>query len=287
MRPSRSQHPQEDSQSAHFQRFSRMSRFLHALLILSFLGLSASGLPLRFPSATWSRTLVNAFGGVHSAGVFHRLFAALLFTVFAAHLVDLHHTSRRYGGWRAMLTGHNSMLPNTTDLRHFMASLRWFLWRGKRPRYERYTYWEKFDYLAVFWGVVVIGSTGLVLCFPQIFARILSGEWINVARIVHSDEALLAVLFIFIVHFFNTHLRPDRFPMDTSIFTGYISVKELRRERAAEYERLQNSTLGDLKLKLPCSRLRIFLFRSYACFALAAGLLLLALVVHELLVAVQ
>jgi hypothetical protein len=34
---------------------------------------------------------------------------------------------------------------------------RWFLWLGPKPRFDRYTYWEKFDYWAVFWGMVIIG----------------------------------------------------------------------------------------------------------------------------------
>ena len=40
------------------------------------------------------------------------------------------------------------------------------------------------------------------------------GWFLNVATIIHSDEALLADGFIFTVHFFNTHLRPEKFPMD-------------------------------------------------------------------------
>jgi len=55
---------------------------------------------------------------------------------------------------------------------------------------------------------------------------------------VHGEEALLAVGFIFTIHFFNGHLRPEKFPMDMVIFTGRISDHELREERPLEYERL-------------------------------------------------
>jgi len=109
---------------------------------------------------------------------------------------------------------------NRQDWREFVASRKWFGGKGARPAYGRWTYWEKFDYFAVFWGVAVIGSTGLLLWFPEFFTRLFPGWMINVATIIHSDEALLAVAFIFTVHFFNTHFRPERFPIDTVVFTG-------------------------------------------------------------------
>ena len=90
---------------------------------------------------------------------------------------------------------------------------------------------EKFDYFAVFWGIFVIGSTGLMLWFPEFFTLIFPGWLINVATIIHSDEALLAAGFIFTVHFFNTHLRPEKFPMDIVIFTGRMTLEEFKRRQ--------------------------------------------------------
>ena len=47
------------------------------------------------------------------------------------------------------------------------------------------------------------------------------GIFLNIALVIHSNEALLAmgVIFIF-VHFFSAHLRPESFPIDKVIFTG-------------------------------------------------------------------
>jgi len=56
--------------------------------------------------------------------------------------------------------------------------------------------------------------------------------------IVHSDEALLAAGFIFTVHFFNTHFRLEKFPMDTVIFSGRIPKAEMLHERKRWYDRL-------------------------------------------------
>ncbi len=84
----------------------------------------------------------------------------------------------------------------------------------------------------------IIGGSGLILWAPKFWARFLPGDLFNVALLVHGEEALLAVVFIFTIHFFNGHLRPEKFPMDTVIFTGVLPLEELEHERPGEYERL-------------------------------------------------
>ena len=85
----------------------------------------------------------------------------------------------------------------------------------------------------------VIGGSGLVLWFPEFFSQFLPGSWFNIALLVHGEEGLLAVGFIFTIHFFNSHLRPDKFPMDPVIFTGRVTRHEFMEERPAEFERLE------------------------------------------------
>jgi hypothetical protein len=116
--------------------------------------------------------------------------------------------------------------------------MKYFLYLGPKPKFDRFTYWEKFDYMAVFWGVAIIGISGLVLWFPVAATTVLPGWALNAAYLVHSDEALLATGFIFLFHFFHTHLRPEAFPMDTVIFTGRMPLELFKEERALEYERL-------------------------------------------------
>ena len=111
--------------------------------------------------------------------------------------------------WRNTLRSRSA---HKRDGQEFVATVKWFVGMGPRPEYGRWTYWEKFDYFAVFWGVAVIGSTGLVLWFPEFFTYLIPGWSVNVATIIHSDEALLAVAFIFTIHFFNTHFRQQRDP---------------------------------------------------------------------------
>jgi cytochrome b subunit of formate dehydrogenase len=171
------------------------------------------------------------------------------------------------------------MTPGATDLKEFGQTMRWFVGLGPRPRYGRWTYWEKFDYLAVFWGVAMIGTTGLMLWFPEIFTHVLPGWFINVATIIHSDEALLATGFIFTIHFFNTHFRPDKFPMDTVIFSGRIPLEELKEDRPREYERLVES--GELERLLvdPLPPYVLRGLRIFGWFALSLGIALIVLII--------
>lgn len=230
---------QSDPSERDFLRFSRLNRLLHVLMIVSFLSLALTGMTLKFSYTKWAAILSHLLGGFESAGYIHRVAAVVMVGVFVAHLVDLVRLKRtEYGSWRALLFGPSTMLPTRRDVREFLDSMKWFLGLGERPRYGRWTYWEKFDYFAVFWGITIIGSTGLMLWFPELFTQFIPGWFLNVATIIHSDEALLATGFIFTVHFFNTHLRPEKFPMDIVIFTGRMPLDEFKRDKPEEYENL-------------------------------------------------
>jgi len=255
-----------------FVRFSRLNRALHALMIVSFMSLALTGLTLKFSYTGWAVTLSHLLGGFETAGYIHRAAAVVMFGVFAAHLSDLYRRKRQeYGSWRALLLGPNTMLPTKTDMREAVATLKWFVGLGPRPHYGRWTYWEKFDYFAVFWGIAVIGMTGLTLWFPVFFTRFMPGWFINVATIIHSDEALLATGFIFTVHFFNTHLRPEKFPMDITVFTGRMSLAELKRDKPREYEALVAAGTLEEYLVEPYPPIVLRTIRGFAWTALALG----------------
>jgi cytochrome b subunit of formate dehydrogenase len=260
-----------------YQRFTRLERTLHMLLIVSFFGLALTGLTLKFSHTAWAALVSGFLGGFESAGFIHRAAAVVLVGLFATHLWDLNRKRRTlYGGsLRKMITGPDTMIFNRHDLREAAASVRWFLGRGPRPRYGRWTYWEKFDYFAVFWGIFIIGSTGLMLWFPVFFTRFLPGWLINVATIIHSDEALLATGFIFTVHFFNTHVRPEKYPMDLVVFTGRMPLAELKRDKPAEYEELMASGKLEDNLVWPYQQVVLRTFRFFAWAALAVGTLMI------------
>jgi cytochrome b subunit of formate dehydrogenase len=220
-------------------RFSRLNRILHVLMIISFLILSLTGMSLKFSYTGWAKVLSKFFGGFESAGYWHRFAASIMIIVFVTHIVDIIRLKKKeFKSWKELLRGKSSMLFNKKDWQDFRDSIKWFVGRGERPEYGRWTYWEKFDYFAVFWGMFVIGSTGMTLWFPEFFTNFMPGWVLNVATIIHSDEALLATGFIFTIHFFNTHLRPEKFPMDIVIFSGRVSLEEFKMDRPDEYKQL-------------------------------------------------
>lgn len=223
----------------YFRRFTPIERVLHALLMLTFVGCALSGLPLLFSSKPWAATLAQMLGGFQGAGLIHRICAAVMIFVFVTHVLMVFGRAFRNGNVMKVLWGPDSMVPQLQDGIDIYRNFRWFVGKGPRPQFDRWTYWEKFDYWAVFWGMFIIGGSGLLLWFPVFFSKLLPGWMFNIAALVHGEEALLAVGFIFTIHFFNGHLRPEKFPMDTVVFTGRISEHELREERLMQYERMQ------------------------------------------------
>jgi cytochrome b subunit of formate dehydrogenase len=269
-----------------FLRFSRLNRVLHIIMIISFMSLALTGMTLKFSYTGWASTLSHLLGGFESAGYIHRVAAVFMVGIFITHLVDLIRMKRReYRSWRAMLFGPDTMLFNKNDLADFVASMKWFLGRGPRPKYGRWTYWEKFDYFAVFWGITIIGSTGLMLWFSEFFTRFIPGWFLNIATIIHSDEALLAVGFIFTVHFFNTHLRPEKFPMDIVVFTGRMPLEEFRRDKPAEYEALVKSGELEKHLVEPYPAVVIKTARVFAWTALWLGFSIVVWIIFAMLFA--
>ena len=278
----------EQRHERQFLRFSRLNRILHALMIVSFLSLALTGMTLKFSYTAWASILSRLFGGYEIAGYVHRFAATVMIGVFVTHVIDLFHRARSEpGGWKGLLFGPDTMLPTRRDLNEFIKSFKWFLGLGERPRFNRWTYWEKFDYFAVFWGMIVIGSTGLTLWFPEVFTVIFPGWLINVATIIHSDEALLATGFIFTVHFFNTHLRPEKFPMDLVIFTGRMAVEELKEDKPAEYDRLVNDGTLEQHLVESYQPIVIRSIRIFAWLALGIGFSMVVWIIYAMLFAYQ
>ena len=261
-----------------YVRFNVFNRVLHILVMVSFLLLVATGIPVRFAHTEWASNLVRLFGGFRSAAFAHRVGGGIIVVYVVMHLGYLAYL--RWGkGQRNIIFGADTLVPNRRDWREFVGHVRWFLGRGPKPQFGRWTYWEKFDYLADAWGVVIFGTTGLLLWFPVFFTHWLPGWTINVAIIVHGFEALLALTFIFTVHFFNAHLRPGKFPLDPVFLTGRITVEELENERPREYRQLVAEKRLDEELVEPSSLLAHHYARVVGYAALTIGLLLVALVV--------
>ncbi len=228
----------------HVKRFSLTWRIAHLTFALSLMVLTISGMPLFYPSTAWAPVIMGALGGTHTAGLIHRVSAVIFSGVFIWHLFYLGWNIAR--DWKNFkIFGPNSMVPNLQDGKDMLAMFKWFFGMGPRPRFDRWTYWEKFDYWAPFWGVTIIGVSGLIMWLPHVFGAFLPGWVFNVAAIFHAEEAILAVVFLFTVHFFNNHFRPDKFPLEVVMFTGSFSLEEFKHDHAVEYQRLVDA--GELE----------------------------------------
>jgi len=227
-----------------FERFALPWRIAHLLLLLSVMTLVLTGTAVLFAHSTWAPAVMKSLGSPKVAALIHRTCASIFIGIFLWHLAYL---AIRIGrsGKPFELFGPTSLVPNLQDMKDIVAMFKWFFGRGPRPQFDRWTYWEKFDYWAVFWGVAVIGGSGLVLWFPTVVATVLPGWVFNIATIFHGEEAILAAVFLFTVHFFNNHFRPDKFPVDVVMFTGRVPLEEFKREHALEYRRLKES--GELQ----------------------------------------
>ncbi len=218
-------------------RFDIHQRAQHWLMLSGVILLGITGWPLRgagdAEAAGYSRAFMKLFGGAEGAAIGHRVGAVLIIASSIYHLFYLTFLA-------AKKRLPFSMLPLPKDALDMRDNILFMLGlKRERPRFDRYMYLEKFDYWAVFWGIVMMVGTGFVFWFPTFFASWAPSWVITAALIIHGEEATLAILFLFCVHFYNVHLKPSIFPMNWAWLNGRISVEDLKHEHPLEYERLR------------------------------------------------
>ena len=260
-----------------YQRFPLIWRIAHLTFALTLMILTLTGMSVFYANTAWAPVVINAIGGPIAAAFIHRVCAVIFATVFFLQLI--YFVIRIGKNWRTFdWFGPNSLVPRWQDLWDIVAMFKWFFNAGPRPVFDRWTYWEKFDYWAPFWGVTIIGLSGFMLWFPNVTASFLPGWVFNVATIFHGEEALLAALFLFTVHFFNNHFRPDKFPLDVVMFTGAVPLEEFRHEHTVEYNRLVQTGELDKYLVDEPSRPMTLGSKILGFTLIAFGLILLVLV---------
>ncbi len=221
----------------YYRRWPAIWRIAHLGFAISVIMLVLTGMTLLNADTTWAPIISNLFGGPSVSGIVHRTFATAFLGIFAWHIA---YVFLRIGrNWKTFRWfGPDSLIPSLSDLNDAIGMFKWFFGLAPKPLLDRWTYWEKFDYWAPFWGVTIIGTSGAMLWFKELTATYLPGWVFNVATIFHGEEAVLAAGFLFTVHFFNNHWRPDKFPLDILMFTGVMPLDEFKREHTIEYNRL-------------------------------------------------
>ena len=231
----------------HYVRWSPAWRAAHLIFTISVIVLVATSIPLLYPDSAWAPWLMNLFGVPGVASTVHKYAAVIMCAVFAGHLVYVavflvrnRNTFKWFGPY--------SLMPTWQDARDIAAMCKWFAGWAPRPVFDHWNYTQKVDYWAPFWGIAMLVWTGAMLWFKELTGAWLPGWAFNVATIVHGEEALLAAVYLFTIHFFANHWRPDKFPMDLVMFTGSMPIEEFKREYTVEYKRLVET--GELEKSL-------------------------------------
>ncbi len=228
-------------ESKRYLRFDIHQRIQHVMMFVSFIGCTISGLPIRYYDTGWAAAITKLFGGFDRMFAFHLIMASLMLLCCVYHLGYLVMLAiRKKWSW--------ATIPAPKDFKDVYDMLRYFFGRTDAlPKFERYSYKEKFDYWAVFWGIFIIGGSGLMMWFPEISAQYFPRWVIQSARVAHSDEAILAIIVIFAWHFYNVHFNPSFFPGNKVWFMGYLTREELEREHPLELERIERTGIETSK----------------------------------------
>ena len=256
------------------KRFTPLQRLFHLFLMLAFLIQGATGLARMYSQTSWGRNLGALFGGYEAARTVHIWVGIIMLCGLALHVIYLLFAIN----WRKFpvsLMGPDSLVPRPADIKQFFQHIGWFLGIGKAPEFDRWGYWEKFDYWAVFWGMTIIGVTGLMMAYPLATTRIVPGWALNVAFWIHRIEAILAMAHIFIIHFFIGHLRRHNFPMDRTMFEGSADLENIQDEKPAWVSRLKQSGELDGVLVSEAIQVQRVIYYVFGFAAVAAGLFLL------------
>ncbi len=220
--------------SASIRRFDPHQRVQHFLMFSSFIVLAATGLPQKFSGVEASQWWIGFLGGLDRVRMIHHIAGFTMLADCAYHVLYLFFRVGIQGKLEPL-----RMIPTVKDVQDATQSFAYFLGLSKeKPRFDRFSYLEKFDYWAVFWGICVIGTSGVLLMFAVTVTKVLPGDVIPLALTVHGDEAILAVGWIAVVHMFNAHLAPWVFPFNPAIFTGKLSREHYAEDHPLEYERM-------------------------------------------------
>jgi len=210
------------------RRFSAYRIIEHVVLIILFSTLALTGLPQKFYYLGISQSIIIILGGIDIMRAMHHM-AGALFAVLALQHVIANFVGVMFLGWQP------SMLITFQDARDAFHNVRYYLGLGDRPAFcGRYSYKEK----AIYWLVLLAGIqmivTGFVLWFPVTVTKCLPGLFVPLSKSVHTSEAMLIFLLIVTWHIYDSILSPDVFPLNKSIFTGYMTRKQMNQRHMPE-----------------------------------------------------
>lgn len=221
------------SETKTYKRFRVLERIEHLVLVLSFTTLGLTGLPQKFPLNPVSDAIIKILGGIETTRIIHHTAAAIFLLEAVYHLVIL--------GYKLYVEKKQAtMVPTIKDGKDAVQWLGYNLGlQNKRPKMPRYNFMEKMEYLAMLWGLILMGLTGLMLWNPIAVTKALPGDFIPAAKSAHGAEAILAVLAIIIWHFYNVHIKQWNWGM----IKGTLTRHEMEEEHGDELEQIESGKL--------------------------------------------
>jgi formate dehydrogenase subunit gamma len=221
-------------------RYSAHIVIQHILIFTTFIALAATGIPLHYADLFWAPYVISFLGGIDTTQVIHRTAAFVMIGTCVYHLLTIvgstiHKIIKREFDIR------RTQVPLPKDLFDLIHDIKYFLGlEPYRPKMEKFMYKQKLHYLAILWGSFVLISAGTALLYPEYIAVLwpFDPAFIqDLARIMHADEAVLALIIIAFWHLSNVHLVPGRFPAQWTVFTGRITREHQLEEHFLEYLR--------------------------------------------------
>ena len=211
-----------------YLRFSSGQRWEHLILLACCLVLLLTGLPQKYRGFSISQDLLSTPERIELIRQVHHITAILLGLLVLYHLIRiLVMMSRR------KLPG--DLLPTVQDLRDAGQMIQYLLFlRKDKPKFGRYNFEQKVTYWVVFFSILLMGVSGLIVWFPVQATQFLPGGVVPAAKLAHSTESIVMAIFILIWHVYHVHIER----LNLSIFTGRLSEDEMRTYHEKEYERL-------------------------------------------------
>lgn len=223
-----------------FDRHSNSVRVQHTLLVISFVTLIITGMPVRNPESETLRVIYIALGGLEVGRTLHRIAGVLLIAVFLYHIGELFVKWARAGFKMTSWT----MLPMKKDIHDFITETRSYITGEElKLEYGRFHFREKLDYFAEYWGVPLMAITGLILWFPVQFGNALPPIVIPIAFIAHSYEAVLAFIAILTWHLYNSYFNLNHFALNGPWNIGILPYEAMEHKHPLELKAaLENGT---------------------------------------------
>jgi cytochrome b subunit of formate dehydrogenase len=135
------------------------------------------------------------------------------------------------------------MFPNIQDVRDAWHMLQYlFFLRKDKPAFGKYNFEQKATYWFLFFVFALMGISGFIIWFPELFTKFLPGGVVPASKMAHSAEAVAAGIFIIVWHLYHVHVER----LNLSIFTGRLSEDEMRKFHAKEYERITGQPASEL-----------------------------------------